>query len=359
MERRLAKLDAALAAQRCDAYLSAVPADARYFTGCEPGGATLWYRPGRRPTLVIHRFDADHAADTAPGCQIISFYDVDERPGEKIQALIAADSPRRIAWDGVSPALAELLRGVGRQVEAIAAPRLTPVIQRRKEPEELALLRQAVAIADRAMAAAMREIRVGARELDAAAALEAEARRLGCTGAIGPTHCKGGPRSAYLGAPVSARQFEPGDLGYVDLAIFYQGYFGDLTRAFAIGELSPERRHILETVDAVQQYARSLVKPGAAARDIFAQTRRALAEAGYPGSPPHHVGHGVGLGGGCLPMLVLTSDDVIEEGDVLTVEPGVYVRGVGGVRIEDVVLVKATGIEVLSQHPRVTWIPAS
>jgi Xaa-Pro aminopeptidase len=103
--------------------------------------------------------------------------------------------------------------------------------------------------------------------------------------------------------------------------------------------------------------ARALVRPGAACREIDAAVRRAFAEAGYEGNPPHHTGHAMGLGGDA-PRLVPGSDEAIEAGDMVTVEPGVYVPGVGGVRIEDVLLVGADGAEIISRHPRVTLIPA-
>src|SRR6185312_14202409 len=98
------------------------------------------------------------------------------------------------------------------------------------------------------------------------------------------------------------------------------------------------------------------VRPGAACRVIDAAVRGAFADAGFPDAPPHHLGHALGLGND-LPRLVPTSADTIEVGDVVTIEPGVYVPNVGGVRIEDVLVVGADGNETLSRHPRITRIP--
>lgn len=355
MEDRLSRLDRALAAAEVDGFLSNSAVDVAYFTGSQDGAATLFYRPGHRPVLLIRQSGVHHAGDTAPLSEVVG-YALEEDPAVRLARLVNASGIRRIAWDAFAPEQMAALREQVPELVLHHAPQISPTLRRRKEPEEEELLRQAATIADRAMSAAMAVIRVGVREIDAAAALEAEARVHGCEGSIAPAQCKAGLRSAYADAPASFRRFEPGDLGFIDLGFKFQGYMGDMTRAFVVGDLSPKRRHILETVDQVQQYARSLLKPGVLVRDVFEAARRAFAEAGYEGNPPHHLGHGMGMGGD-LPRLVPTSDDVIEEGDWLTVEPGVYVHGLGGVRIEDVVRVTASGVEVISQHPRVTWIP--
>jgi Xaa-Pro aminopeptidase len=148
-----------------------------------------------------------------------------------------------------------------------------------------------------------------------------------------------------------------GELGFFDLGFSYRGYKGDLSRAFALGEPSPAARRLVETVDHVQRMAVGLVRPGARCRDLFEAVERAFAEAGYPGNPPHHLGHGLGLGGD-RPLLVPTSDDALAEGDVVTIEPGVYVPGVGGARIEDALIVRADGAEALSTAPRVMVLAA-
>ncbi len=113
----------------------------------------------------------------------------------------------------------------------------------------MAAIRQAATIADAATAAAMAAIRVGATELEAAAALESVARMMGCEGNILQTQVKGGTRSAYPDALASPRRFQYGDIGYTDLAIFYKGYLGDLSRAFYIGEIADDLRSLLSVVE--------------------------------------------------------------------------------------------------------------
>lgn len=177
-----------------------------------------------------------------------------------------------------------------------------------------------------------------------------------CSGDIHGTQVKGGLRAAYPDALASTRRFTAGELGYIDLAISYQGYMGDMTRAFTLGEISPACRRLLETVDRVQMMARGLLRPGVACRDLFLAVREAFAEDGYPDAPPHHLGHGLGMVAE-QPRLTIDSEDILQVGDVFSVEPGVYVHGLGGVRIEDVVVLGEHGVEVLSGHPRLTEIP--
>lgn len=354
MTSREEKLAIALAHIDCDAYVSGNPVDITYFTGSEETSGIVLLQPGQRPVLFVGLSGALHAAETAPGAEIVSYSLEDHYETSLTQLLNTRNTPR-VASGRVSPPIARVLHDiVGMSVTE--APELSARLRRCKEPEEVELLRLTAGIADAATAAAMRSIRIGASELDAAAALEATARRMGCTGAMSPAQVKGGERTWFADAPAGDRAFQDGDLGFLDLGIKYRGYMGDMSRAFTIGEISIERQRLLETVDRVQLMVRTMVRPGVPCRDIDTEARRAFADAGYPDAFPHHLGHAMGLGDD-VPRLVPTSDDVLEVGDVVTVEPGLYVRNVGGCRIEDVVVVRADENEILSKHPRVTVIP--
>lgn len=353
---RLERLAGALEATECVAYISAAPVDIRYFTGSEEPGGLLLYAPTHGAALVTRQSAADHARDTVTGGVQVHAHGLDEDATALLAEIAHGWALRGGAACGYldTPALDALTAGLP-FLRPQAQPHLGPRLRRIKEPQEMAAIRQAASIADAATAAAMAAIRVGATELEAAAALESVARMLGCEGNILQTQVKGGTRSAYPDALASPRRFQYGDIGYTDLAIFYKGYLGDLSRAFYIGEIADDLRSLLSVVDTVQTLAKGLLRPGVSGRELYLAVRDAFAEAGYPGFPPHHLGHGIGLAGE-LPRLALDSEDVLQAGDVFTVEPGVYLPGLGGVRIEDVIVLHETGHEVLSRHPRVTAI---
>ena len=353
LSERLNRLATMLGRAGYDGYISGARPDVRYFTGSADTSGVLLYRLDEPPVLLTRPGAAAQARDTATA--EVETYGPDQSIEERLAELVKRLGPRNVAVEGLDGGFIEVLRHLD-DLRVHLAPGISRAIRRRKEPEEIALLRQAAAIADAAMAAAMAVIRVGATELAAAAALESDARLRGCEGPLAPAQVKGGLRAAYPDATASSRPFEAGDLGFVDLGIYYQGYLGDMTRAFVIGELSRERRRILETVDRVQRMARAMVRPGVACREIDLAVRRAFDEAGFPGNPPHHTGHAMGLGNDA-PRLTPDSNDVLAVGDMVTIEPGIYVPGVGGARIEDVLLVGEDGVEILSQHPRVTEIP--
>ncbi len=355
---RLERLGQMLDGVECGAYLSAAPADIGYFTGSEERTGLLIYAPGHTPTVIAPQSAADHIRDTVAVEVNVRAYGVGATPAALMEEVVAGLKVQGSVATGVlSTEMAQVLGERCPTVVLKAHAEIGPTLRRAKEPHEMNLLRQAAVIADAATAAAMLAIGVGATELEAATALESMARQMGCTGTIYGTQVKGGLRAAYPDAMASTRRFAPGELGYIDLAIFYQGYLGDMTRAFTLGEISTECRHLLETVDAVQTMARDMLRPGVACRDLYRAIRDALAEAGYPDAPPHHLGHGVGMAAE-QPRLTIDSDDILQVGDVFSVEPGAYVRGVGGVRIEDVVVLGENGVEVLSRHPRITEIPA-
>jgi Xaa-Pro aminopeptidase len=354
---RLARLDRALERVGCDAYLGGSAIDARYFAGSEDRSSMVLYTPGGRPVVVTHPMGYDHAGDTAVEAEVLAFRLVDGGPGDLLARLIAARGVRRLAVAGLPRPLEEALRARLEGVRLEDGAEISPTIRRRKEPVELEHLRRAAAIGDAATQRGLGAIRPGVSELEVAGLIEAEGRRCGIAGAMSITHVMCGPRAAYPDSGASERPIGRGELGFVDIGLFYRGYKGDMSRAFAVGDLHPELHRLLETVDRVQRMAVGMVRPGAGCRDLFLAVEEAFAEAGYPGCPPHHLGHALGLGND-RPTLLPTSHERLEEGDVVTVEPGAYVHGLGGARIEDAVIVRAGGPEVLSGTARVTRVPA-
>jgi Xaa-Pro aminopeptidase len=164
---------------------------------------------------------------------------------------------------------------------------------------------------------------------------------------------KAGPRSAYPHAVTCGRVFEANEIGFADIGIVHAAYRADYARAFVIGDPPAEARRIVDTVDRIQGEARHMVKPGVPFASLYRDVRQMFAAEGYPDAMPHHLGHTLGVDGDTWQLIVPTSDDVFVEGEVICLEPAVYVPGVGGCRIEDTLVVRGAGNEVLSQATRV------
>jgi Xaa-Pro aminopeptidase len=163
-----------------------------------------------------------------------------------------------------------------------------------------------------------------------------------------------GPATAYMGTGNWVfdpwRELEAGDLLLVDMAIHYHGYLGDQTRTALVGEGTPERRELIETVQTAYRATRDAMRPGATSAELYAITVEMLAAKGWRPYFPHHISHGLGLGGD-LPRVAADAEDILQEGDALSCEPGVYIPGVGGARFENMLYIGAAGAEELTHSP--------
>ncbi|MEW6081960.1 MAG: Xaa-Pro peptidase family protein [Bacillota bacterium] len=249
------------------------------------------------------------------------------------------------------------------QVEMLGAilgsARLVPVdrdllaMRAIKDPQEVERLREAARIADAGMEAGVREARRGARERDislrAKFAMEVE----GAEGTSFEPFAMSGPNSWKPRRYSTHRILEDGDLVIFDVGGIYQGYCSDITRTLYVGELEGEKKDLFDLALSAQQAAVASIKPGVVAGDVDRVARTIIADAGYGRFFPHLTGHGVGLDIHEMPILDQGSQTVLQPGMVVTVEPGVYMPGLGGARVEDMVLVTGSGFEVLTRAPRI------
>lgn len=220
-----------------------------------------------------------------------------------------------------------------------------------KSPGEVQAIRGAQALADRVFAEVRPMIRAGVRELDVALALELGLRRAGAEVGF-DVIVASGPRGAMPHGVASEKVIEDGDLVTIDFGARLRGYHSDMTRTVAVGTPSEELRRVYNAVLEAEEAAVAAVRPGVTGGDLDALARGILERHGLGEAFAHSLGHGVGLNIHEGPSLRKGSEDVLEPGVVVTVEPGAYLPGVGGVRIEDLVLVTETGYEVLSRTPK-------
>lgn len=222
-----------------------------------------------------------------------------------------------------------------------------------KDETEIAAMQKAVDIAQAALEATLPAIRPGITEREIAAELTTQLLRHGSSGAF-PFHpiVSGGPNSANPHATPTDRPLQRGDLLLIDYGANVDGYFSDITRTFAIGEVETEYQHIAEIVLQANQAARAVAGPGVPAAEVDRAARQVIEKAGYGEYFTHRTGHGLGLEVHEEPYIRGDNQQVLQPGMTFTIEPGIYLRGRNGVRIEDNVVITEDGCRSLTSLPR-------
>jgi Xaa-Pro aminopeptidase len=260
--------------------------------------------------------------------------------------------PGRVAFeaDALTYANYELLRDGG--LELVPRRGIVESLRKVKEPQELDAIRRASDVTDAAYERLVEEPFAGRTEKELVWRMEQLLRACGGDGPAFPVDIAAGPTAASPHAEPGDRVVQEGDLVLVDAGAAVDGYCSDCTRTFAVGEVSDSLRDAYEIVRRAQQVGLEAVGDGAAGRDADAAARAVIADAGYGESFGHGLGHGVGLLIHEAPVLRPESDDVLAPGNVVTVEPGIYLSGIAGIRIEDLVVVTDGGAEVLTSFPK-------
>lgn len=267
---------------------------------------------------------------------------------------IRASKVGRLAIEGDSMTvglLDKLAEGL-RKVEFVKTSGLVEHFRQVKDKEELACIRKAVWQAERAYAAMRATLRPDKTERQVANELEQHLRSFGAKCSGFPPIIAAGPRAALPHAHPEEIEIGRYDLLLVDWGADERLYKSDLTRVVVTGRISPKLRRVYEVVFKAQAKAIAAIRPGANGKDVDAVARKVIADAGFRRRFGHGLGHGLGLQVHEAPRLAAKIDVVLKPGMVVTVEPGIYIPGWGGVRIEDDVLVTRTGHEVLTSVPK-------
>lgn len=230
----------------------------------------------------------------------------------------------------------------------IIAPPIIGTMRRLKDDGEITVLRKAIRVAEEGYTAMLSTIRVGQTELEMAARLEYEMKRRGASSPAFPTICAEGPNAAVPHACPGLRKVKSGSAILFDWGARVGRYCSDLTRVVFVGSIPRKLGEVYRIVLEAQLAGIGAVKPGRRMCDVDAAARNVIAKAGYSDFFTHGLGHGLGLDVHEPPSLSFRSKEELEAGMIVTVEPGIYLPGIGGVRIEDDVLVTAKGHRVLT-----------
>ena len=217
-----------------------------------------------------------------------------------------------------------------------------------KDESELEALRTAVEITDKVFEEVLQFFKIGVSEKEIAVELAMRYRKYG-DGEAFSSIVASGPNSALPHAQPGERKLKQGDFVIVDAAAKYAGYHADMTRTVVIGNSTDKHHEIYELVKKSQQAGIDTAKAGVTCKSVDDATRNVIADAGYGDNYIHSTGHGIGLEIHTYPRLSQQSEEILNENNVVTIEPGVYLTGWGGVRIEDDIVVKKDGNEVLNK----------
>jgi Xaa-Pro aminopeptidase len=355
---RLCALRRAMAENKLDAFLIVHPTDLAYFTDFD-GEDSLGLVTDKGLTILTDfRFDEQVQIEAPWFKRII-------RKGTMNEALAKSLDKAMVRRVGFEPnhLTVGAFRGIQKELadRKIRDIKLAPVggvtgnIRKVKDQKEIALIRQAVKIAEEAFDALRRKIVPGVTENQLTGLLDLEVRSRGGSG-------MGFPAIVCVGENASLCHYRPGEVPVrsgavllIDWGVSYKGYTSDMTRTLLVGNVTPRMREIYQIVLDAQQAAIDRIRPGVSGKDVDLAARNLIKKAGFGKYFGHSVGHGIGRLVHESPFMRSTKGAVVEElraGMVVTVEPGIYLPGEGGVRIEDDVLVTQTGHEVLSSMPR-------
>ncbi len=330
---RVARLRAQLAARDLDGLLVTHLPNIRWLTGFTGSAATVLVTAGEVRLVTDFRYAVQAPQEAGAIAEVLV-----ERASVwgRLGRLLAELEGRRVGFESHVMAVRDAER-LAAYISggAVPIPEMVEELRQVKDEGEVTAIREAGRLALEALAEVVPTIRAGERELDVAARLEVALRRRGSEWHPFETIVASGPRSALPHARTSERQLRRGELLLVDFGARLDGYCSDITRTFAIGTADPRQRSIHELVEAAQHRARANLRAGMSGREADALAREVIAERGFGDAFGHSLGHGLGLEVHEGPRLAATVEAPLPAGAVVTVEPGIYLPGWGGVRLED------------------------
>lgn len=349
--RRERLLNVALGQAGVGALLVTDPANVTWLTGFSGSNSAVLLLPDRHLLATDERYEGQAQA-LADDIDIM----IDSSATTSLVSLAVEAGELTLGFEAEHVSVSQLRVWetlVNAEMPLVAVGPIAERLRAVKTSEEIELLRQACAITTMALESVTAAIRVGMSELRVARMLEARMGELGADDRSFPTIAAAGANSAIPHHHPTTRQIEAGDLLKLDFGARYGGYHADCTRMFVVGAAPREwQLRLHELVAQAAAAARVALAAGVAVIEVDAAARSVIAAAGYSDNFGHGTGHGVGLRIHEAPLIAARGEGVTAVGNVVTIEPGIYLPGRGGVRIEDVCVVEPDGIEVLTHFPR-------
>ena len=320
-------------------FLVTAPVNVRYLTGFDSSNSALLVEPDR--VRLFSDFRYAEAGKEVPDVE----FTVTNR---NLFASLAEGLSGRIAFeaDAVTYAAFQTLDGGG--LELVPRRGTVEALRAVKDDDELAFIRRAGEVTSEAFSRLAEEPFVGRTEKDVAWRLDSLYRELGADGPAFPTIVAAGANGATPHAHASDEEIPEGTTVVIDSACTVGGYMSDCTRTFSTGDLAGPLAEAYEVTKRAQQAGLDSVRPGTSGRDADAAARAVIEEAGFGEEFGHGLGHGLGMLVHEAPRLSQESEDTLHARNVVTVEPGIYLPGLGGIRIEDLVVVGDDGPEILT-----------
>jgi Xaa-Pro aminopeptidase len=349
-EQRRQAVAAALPARKLDCLLVAFSPNLRYLSGFTGSNGALLILPGRSILFTDPRYRTQAAQESTCKLRVSK--------GPLVLDLVATVAKLGVKRIGYEPARMtcdtyESLRSrlpMGASLEPVTG--WIEELRMVKSAAEIALVRSSVETNSRAFQQVVARVKPGMSERDLASELEYRMRRLGAEKPSFETIVAAGVRSALPHAQPTAARLTPGDLVVIDMGAFQEGYASDMTRMLSVGAPNAKVKRMYRAVLEAQLAAIDAVRPGVTAVSVDAAARRVLAGYGLDHCFIHSTGHGLGLEIHEPPRLGKRDRHRLRPGMAITIEPGAYIEGFGGVRIEDTVLVTKSGCEILTPTPK-------
>ena len=341
MKKRIEALRKSLSAASLDAALITSRENIRYYSGFTSSDGIFLVTHKNAYLVTDFRYTIQANAQTKGACEVVEAGFADQL--NRIRGFLAADGCKRAGFEDGAMTVADFRGYQEMPIEWVAFGGEISLPRLHKSAEEIESLQAAQSIADKSFHEWLGRIGAGMSELEATAELNYVCSKNGSEAPSFDPIIAAGPNGAMPHAVPGTRKFQTGDLVTADFGCMVNGYHSDMTRTFAIGSIDALSKEIYEIVKTAQQMALDKLKSGISGHALDAVARDYITQKGYGKQFGHGLGHGVGLEIHEPPRASFTSEDTLTSGMTITVEPGIYVEGKCGVRIEDCCVVTDEG----------------
>ncbi len=328
---------------KIDGMMITKPENIRYLSGFTGSSGIMVMLPDEKFLLTDFRYQ-EQAEKEAPECGIII---IKNGYAESLKKLFAEKSVKTVGFEPEELSYSQYKSFSSVAGEFLPYESFTKDLRLIKTPEEIANIKKAAEIAEDSLLDTLGFIKEGVSEADIACELDYRMRKRGASGNSFETIAVAGVNSSLVHGSPGKYKIQSGDFLLIDFGCVYNGYCSDMTRTFAIGDISKKQKQVYDIVLKAQLAALGKIAPGVKASDIDKVARDIIKDAGYGECFGHALGHGVGLKIHEEPRLSEKSDTVLQPGMVITIEPGIYIEGEFGVRIEDLVVVTDKNYQIL------------